>query len=85
MNFLHFTDEQWEKHNHRSHYQSRIRHREQIALLKAPGFEIIHQQAGNARAAGHPPPEPARILPQFLSDDPTDLMSDGLILARKPG
>lgn len=84
-NFLRFTDEQWAKHNHRSHYQNRLRHREQIGLLKAAGFEIVSEYADNLRATGHRPPDPETILPRFLSGDPSDLMSDGLILARKPG
>ena len=43
----------------------------------------VAAQVGALRATGHLPPDPETILPQFLSGDPADLMSDGLILARK--
>jgi len=40
LNFLRFSDKQWDKHNHLCHYQNRLRHPQYIAAFASAGFDV---------------------------------------------
>ena len=43
LNFLRFSDPQWRQHNHRCHFQNRLRHNDYRLLFLEVGFEIVSE------------------------------------------
>lgn len=43
LNFLKFSDSEWCKHNHRCHFQNRLRHNDYKRLFFETGFEIVSE------------------------------------------
>ena len=43
LNYLQYSDAEWKKFNHNSHYQNRLRHYDYVELFKSCGFEIVEQ------------------------------------------
>lgn len=43
LNFLHFSDEEWQKYNHNCHFQNRMRHYDYITLFGECGFKIVKE------------------------------------------
>lgn len=43
LNYLRYTDKQWEKYNHRCHFQNRLRHCDYIEIFNACGFSVIEE------------------------------------------
>lgn len=42
-NFLNYTDKQWSRYNHRSHFQNRLRHNDYRVMFENSGFEVIEE------------------------------------------
>ena len=43
LNYLQFSDSEWEKYNHSCHYQNRLRHYDYKEIFQDCGFEIIEE------------------------------------------
>lgn len=79
LNFLQFTDRQFERYNHRAHYQNRLRHKDYAELFRGAGFEIEHQEVLSL----------AELPEAIVSDDPRRRDPDfagtaGRFIARNP-
>ena len=44
LNYLRFTNQQWKRYNHKSHYQNRLRHYEYINIFEKIGFKVINEE-----------------------------------------
>lgn len=44
VNYLHYSDNEWTRHNHRSHYQNRLRHYDYKKLFDDCGFKVIEEE-----------------------------------------
>ena len=44
LNFLKYSEDKWERYNHRSHYQNRLRHDRYIELFKENGFNLLQEE-----------------------------------------
>ena len=44
LNFLNFSETEWEKYNHDCHYQNRLRHYQFKQLFNDCGFEVISEE-----------------------------------------
>lgn len=40
LNFLNYSEDQWKKYNHSSHYQNRLRHYDYISIFKSLGYKV---------------------------------------------
>lgn len=47
LNYLQYTEEEWEKHNHSNHYQNRLRHAHFGAMFKKARFELVEEECIN--------------------------------------
>lgn len=43
LNFLNYTESEWEKFNHSCHFQNRLRHYDYVEILKHCGFQVIEE------------------------------------------
>jgi len=43
LNYLHFDDDAWNKHNHDSHFQNRLRHHDYKEIFENLGYEILKE------------------------------------------
>lgn len=43
LNYLKYSDSEWNKHNHSVHYQNRLRHFEYVDLFEMAGFTVIEE------------------------------------------
>ena len=43
LNYLRFTNHQWQRYNHKFHYQNRLRHYEYINIFEKIGFKAINE------------------------------------------
>ena len=43
LNYLNFSENEWKKYNHNSHFQNRLRHYEYIEIFKNHGFKLIYE------------------------------------------
>lgn len=66
LNFLKFNDNEWSKHNHKIHFQNRLRHYEYIEIFNKIGFEVVEEEltygANNI---------PAKVLETFAEENDT--------------
>ncbi len=47
LNFLRYPESVWARHNHRNHYQNRLRHADHRGLLVEAGFAILEDLPGS--------------------------------------
>lgn len=47
VNFLKFSEKEWERYNHKHHFQNRLRHGDYKVLLIEAGFEIVSEKILN--------------------------------------
>lgn len=79
LNFLQFTERQFERFNHASHFQNRLRHRDYERLFREAGFSIESEQVLGW----------AELPPGFPQDNPRRCDRDfaataGRFVARNP-
>jgi phospholipid N-methyltransferase len=43
LNYLNFSEAEWKKHNHKCHYQNRLRHYDYVELFETCGFKIMEE------------------------------------------
>lgn len=78
LNFLQFSDKEFEKHNHGVHYQNRLRHDDYLALFRGAGFGVLRAQPMH-----HLPPPPT-VAPRFDTANPNTFATVGIFLLRNP-
>lgn len=78
LNYLQYSASQWDRYNHSSHFQNRMRHSDYIKLIQEAGFEIISQDCDHYNAKV---PDKVLCRQEYSDDDITAL--HGYILARK--
>ncbi len=78
LNFLNFSEAEWEKHNHACHYQNRLRHSDYRRLFIDCGFEVIEEKAD---FPNHPPSE--QIARRFEGTDESWAALSGHFVLRK--
>lgn len=80
LNFLRFTDAEFQRYNHRSHFQNRLRHSEYARLFRNAGFVIEQEEVlGWAELPDVIPREDIRRR------DPCFAATAGRFVARCPG
>ncbi|AWL12692.1 hypothetical protein HMF8227_02239 [Saliniradius amylolyticus] len=79
LNFLQYSDEQWQRHNPGCHYQNRLRHYDFEVLFQSVGFEVVKNEPSYAEP--HPP---EYIAPCFNTQAPSLTATQGYFLLRKP-
>lgn len=79
LNFLTFSEQDWQRYNHHCHYQNRLRHGHHKNLLVQAGFEIVRDFVESPAN-----PEGLTLRSENLTGDPMDFSTNGYILARKP-
>jgi SAM-dependent methyltransferase len=78
LNYLQYSTEEFNRYNHRVHYQNRLRHYDYARIFAALGFTCIHEEA-LATAPG-----PPRIAKEFNRDDPSLCATRGTFLLQNP-
>jgi hypothetical protein len=76
LNFLSYTDKQFRKHNHRSHFQNRLRHYDFERLFIELGFEVLRSDPLN------PVPLPHRVASDFDMTAPSIRATRGIFLLK---
>jgi hypothetical protein len=78
LNFLRYSDEEWQRFNSGKHFVNRLRHSDYLQLFRNAGFEIVEESAVAFRG-----PLPDDIAPTFLNYALDDLAKvSGRIVAR---
>ena len=78
LNYLYYSEEEWKKHNHKSHYQNRLRHFDYLEIFKSLGFSILIEDAIYRDKDIDPK------LESLYSDKPPSwCATDGLFLLKK--
>lgn len=78
LNFLRYSDREWQRFNSGMQYVNRLRHSDYLRLFRQAGFTII-EETSELRA----PPADLTIAEQFRHYDPDDLYAiKGRIVAR---
>lgn len=75
LNYLTFTEAEWQRHNHANHYQNRLRHQHHLSLLEDAGFRVLHH------AVMDPLDLPAGAKQQNLTGAETDTFTTGFVVA----
>lgn len=76
LNYLQFSEQDFRTHNHKNHFQNRLRHQDYALLFNQQGFAIIAQQALM------PCPLPLRVDAMFDVSIPTTTATRGVFLLR---
>ena len=78
LNFLKYSDEEWEAYNHTMHYQNRLRHGDYVNLFSSLGFQILVESCVRSS-------EPFDFTPHgnFLSVNNWDAISGNFLLAKR--
>jgi SAM-dependent methyltransferase len=79
LNFLTFSEREWQRYNHSCHFQNRLRHGHHKDLLVQAGFEIVRDFVESPVKT-----EGLALRTENLTGDPMDFSTNGYILARKP-
>jgi SAM-dependent methyltransferase len=77
LNYLRFSERQWQRHNHKYFFQNRLRHNHYRRLFEAAGFEILSAEALNPTD-----PLPADLEPSLLTGDDSDFCRLGQWVVR---
>lgn len=76
LEFLSFSEEEFKKHNHKVHYQNRLRHYDYEKIFEQLGFELIrHEPRGNAAL-------PLQMASTFDRNSPFITATEGIFLLR---
>ena len=78
LNFLLYSESDWEKYNHGNHYQNRLRHQHHLDLLKQAGISILSESVQHKVA-----PPTGMINERLLTGMESDFYLDGFIVAQK--
>lgn len=78
LNFLKFNSDEWEKYNHKYHYQNRLRHNEYINIFLKTGFSLIKEKLVYAENT-----IPSEILESYKNCDPTWKATSAHIIFKK--
>lgn len=70
LNFLRYSDGEWQWFNSGKQYVNRLRHSDYVRMFKEAGFAILEESS----VAGEPPPD-LKIAEQFKRYDPPDLFA----------
>lgn len=79
LNFLKFSELEWQKFNHNCHFQNRLRHSSYRRLIEAAGFIIVKDRTFERCEL------PLEIASCFDLSDPSIDAINGYFLAVKPG
>lgn len=78
LNYLSYSELEWEKYNHDCHFQNRLRHSDYRNLIKAAGFNIVTDLTFERSEL------PEKVSSDFdLTDDTLDIIN-GHFIAVKP-
>ena len=72
LNYLRYDEKSWARHNHRNHYQNRLRHGHYVELFDGLGFKAVQADAIDPPAA-----IPEDVRPELLHNDAADFMLHG--------
>ena len=78
LNYLRFTEAEWQRFNYKNHYQNRMRHQHHLDLLIGAGFEIVSELATEYAEP------PAVVVPEAVTGNDTDYAQTGFLVARRP-
>tara|TARA_B100000073_G_scaffold283359_1_gene244379 strand:+ start:173 stop:1039 length:867 start_codon:yes stop_codon:yes gene_type:complete len=78
LNYLKFTNHEWKRYNHKSHYQNRLRHSEYINIFENIGFSLIKEELVYAEKN-----IPSHILDSFKERNPTWKATSAHIILKK--
>ena len=78
LNFLKFSNRQWERYNHNIHFQNRLRHYEYIDIFEKIGFRIIKENLFFAEKN-----IPSLILDSYKNLDPSWKATSAHIILKK--
>jgi hypothetical protein len=76
LNYLQFSEQEFRTHNHKNHFQNRLRHQDYSLLFTQLGFSLIAEQALM------PCPLPLRVDAMFDVSIPTTTATRGVFLLR---
>ena len=76
LNFLQFSDKEFERYTHNCHYLNRLRHQDHLEIFRRVGFEIVSDSAIN------PATPPSIVDSRFDTTDERTFATRGLILLR---
>ena len=76
LNFLSYTSDKFKKHNHRTHYQNRLRHYDYVEIFESLGLEILKKEALNKV------PPPSKISKEFDTRKDNVFATQGIFLLR---
>ena len=76
LNYLKFSEAQYERYNHAHHYQNRLRHYHYVELFRQLDYEIVTEQALNFA------PCPDSVSTDFDTNEPTLCATQGVFLLR---
>ena len=76
LNYLKFSEAQYERYNRAHHYQNRLRHYHYVELFRQLDYEIVTEQALNFA------PCPDSVSTDFDTNEPTLCATQGVFLLR---
>lgn len=79
LNYLRFSEQDWARHNHKFHYQNRLRHSHYRRIFQEAGFEILREKAMKPSTV-----VPGDLRPDLLTGDDSDYCLAGLWVLRNP-
>jgi hypothetical protein len=83
LNYLRFTDSQWQRWNNKMLYQNRLRPSDFTAAATSQGLSVVHQiQTERRELLARIPPD--QIAPEFRHYDAQDLCSTSVTFAARP-
>ena len=78
LNYLNYTESEWDKFNHQCHFQNRLRHFDYLEILQRSGFRILEE---DVTYANDPFIEPLKS--RFAGSEQTWAATSGYILCGK--
>jgi hypothetical protein len=76
LNFLRLSGREFDKYNHRVHFQNRLRHYDYEEIFAGLGFEILRNEPLNSVEL------PSIVSEDFRSDSPTISCTKGIFLLK---
>ena len=76
LNFLKYSSKEFNKHNHRVHYQNRLRHNDYLSIFSDLGYVLVKQEATDFAEP------PQAISEEFNKNDPTLCALYGIFLLK---
>ena len=78
LNYLKYSEREWQKYNHSSHHQNRLRHYDYIAIFQSTGFELVEETLTFAEHN-----IPSQISTQFSGKDENWKATSAHVVLRK--